>query len=88
MKILFSSKCLEYRHPGHPESPERISRVYESLRNEFEFVKAKPCKEEDILRVHSFQSEIVFNLQIPCFSVLEGGYSKEMPVLIKNFLKP
>ncbi len=64
MKILFSSKCLEYRHPGHPESPERISGVYESLRNEFEFVKAKPCKEEDILRVHSFQMlQAVKNLE-------------------------
>lgn len=53
MKIIFSPQCLEYRHPGHPESPERVSKVYELIKDDFEFIEAKPCEETDILKVHS-----------------------------------
>ena len=54
MKIVFSRKCLEYRAERHPESPERILYIYEFLKEKgLEFVEAKPCEDEDLLRVHS-----------------------------------
>lgn len=56
MKIIFSKRCLEYESYGHPESPERLRCIYNHLNEKkFEFVEAKSCKEEDILRVHSAQ---------------------------------
>jgi acetoin utilization deacetylase AcuC-like enzyme len=55
MKIAFSRKCLEYDSPGHPESSERIRRVYEFLRDskKFEFIKPEECSRQDLLLVHS-----------------------------------
>jgi len=54
MYIVFSEKCLEYWAPGHPESPERIQRTYELLRDkEFRFTMAEPCNEDDLLLAHS-----------------------------------
>lgn len=54
MKIIFSSACLRYQSPGHPEGPGRVSKAYEFLKQKgFEFVPATKCKEEDILLVHS-----------------------------------
>jgi acetoin utilization deacetylase AcuC-like enzyme len=53
MKIVFSNKCLEYKAKNHPESPERVSRVFNFLKEKgFEFVEARPCKDEDLLKVH------------------------------------
>jgi len=53
MKILFSSKCLEYRQPGHPESPERAGQTHNFLKGKFDFIEPQLCSENDILLVHS-----------------------------------
>ncbi len=55
MKIVFTRECLEYDSPGHPESSERVRRVYEFLRKfrGFEFVKPEECERRDLLLVHS-----------------------------------
>jgi acetoin utilization deacetylase AcuC-like enzyme len=53
MKILFSPACLEYREPGHPESPDRVGLVHDFLKYRFEFVEPEPCPESDILLAHS-----------------------------------
>lgn len=53
-KIVYSKKCLSYRDPGHPESPERVGNSYYLLRDQgFEFIEPQPCVEEDLLLVHS-----------------------------------
>jgi acetoin utilization deacetylase AcuC-like enzyme len=55
MKIVFSSRCLEYDVPGHPESSERVRSTYEMLKNSksFEFVKPEECSRQDLLLVHT-----------------------------------
>lgn len=54
MKIVFSKRCLEFGQLGHPESPERLSRCFEYLSAEkIEILEPNPCREEDILLVHS-----------------------------------
>jgi acetoin utilization deacetylase AcuC-like enzyme len=54
MKIFYSSECLTYNQPGHPESPERIRSTSEFLKEQgFSFVEPQPCEEEDILLVHT-----------------------------------
>jgi acetoin utilization deacetylase AcuC-like enzyme len=51
-KIIFSEKCLEYGS-WHIESPERVRRAYEILKEKgYEFLVPEPASEEDILRVH------------------------------------
>ncbi|MEM5869760.1 MAG: histone deacetylase [Candidatus Aenigmatarchaeota archaeon] len=53
MKIIFSEKCLEYSD-FHIESPERVRKAYEILREAgYEFLEPEPASEEDILRVHT-----------------------------------
>jgi len=53
MKIVFSKKCLEYEQPGHPESPERVSKSYDFLKNyNFDFVEPRIAEEKEILAVH------------------------------------
>jgi acetoin utilization deacetylase AcuC-like enzyme len=54
MKIIFSPKCIEYKSPGHPESPQRVSSGYEFLKQKgFEFVEPSPASDADILLVHT-----------------------------------
>lgn len=54
MKIFFSSKCLEYSQPWHPESPERVRSAYLYLKEKgFEFIEPAPCEDEDILLAHT-----------------------------------
>ncbi|MBN2028745.1 histone deacetylase [bacterium] len=54
MKLFFSSQCLDYNQPGHPESPERMKSTFEYLKKKgFHFNEPVTCGEEDILRVHS-----------------------------------
>ncbi len=58
MKIIFSPKCLEYRSPNHPESPERVKICYDFLVSKqdslsLEFIEPESCSEEDILLVHT-----------------------------------
>jgi len=53
MNIFFSPKCLEYRSPGHPESPKRVKLAGEYLQDKYTFQETKPATEEDILLVHT-----------------------------------
>ncbi len=54
MKIVYSPKCLKYHSFGHPESPERVKKCFDFLKEKkFEFFEPQPAKEEDLLLVHS-----------------------------------
>ncbi len=54
MKVIYSEKCLEYRHTGHPESPERVKNACDFLKSQgYEFIEAEPCPERDLLLVHT-----------------------------------
>ncbi len=51
-KIIFSEKCLEYGS-WHIESPQRVRKAYEILKERgYEFITPEPAKEEALLRVH------------------------------------
>ena len=52
MKIIFSQKCLEYWQSGHPESPDRVKRTFELLKENFEFLEPEHCSEKKLLLVH------------------------------------
>lgn len=52
-KIIFSEKCLEYGS-WHIESPQRVRKAYEILKERgYEFIPPEPAKEEALLRVHN-----------------------------------
>ena len=53
MKIVYSHKCLEYKQEGHPESPARVKKTRNLLKDDFDFIEAKPCDDKDLLSVHS-----------------------------------
>jgi acetoin utilization deacetylase AcuC-like enzyme len=54
MKVVYSPECLGYDVPGHPESPERVRRIYESLKaGGYKFIHAGPASKEDVLLVHT-----------------------------------
>lgn len=54
LTIFYSPKCIEYRSPGHPESPERVINSYEFLKKKgYEFVSSSSCTKDDILLVHT-----------------------------------
>lgn len=55
MKVVYSPKFLEYKESGHPESPERIKRIYETLVKDprYTFVTPQQATLEDLLLVHS-----------------------------------
>jgi acetoin utilization deacetylase AcuC-like enzyme len=53
MKIVFSPECLEYGGGGHPESPERVKRIYEAIKDKYEFVRPAPCSDKELELVHS-----------------------------------
>jgi len=54
MLIVYSPECMGYETPGHPESPERVRRIYEILKGHgFRFEGAEPAKKEDILLAHT-----------------------------------
>ena len=51
-KIVFSEKCLEYGS-WHIESPQRVKKAYEILKERgYEFITPEPAREEDLLKVH------------------------------------
>ena len=51
-KIVFSEKCLEYGS-WHIESPQRVRKAYEILKERgYEFITPEPAREEDLLKVH------------------------------------
>jgi acetoin utilization deacetylase AcuC-like enzyme len=53
MNIVFSEKCLDYRSPGHPESPERVKLASDYLKTRFSFIEPSEASDADILLVHS-----------------------------------
>lgn len=54
MKIVYNSKCLEFSRSGHPESPERVAKAADFLKEKgYEFMEPEKCRKEDILEVHS-----------------------------------
>lgn len=60
-KIIFSEKCLGYGS-WHIESPARVKKAYEILKQEgYEFLTPEPAPEEDILKVHD--AEYIWNLK-------------------------
>lgn len=72
MKIFFSSKCLGYSQPGHPESPERVSSTFHYLKEKgLELIEPSECKDEDILLAHTpellerVKSERFFDMDTP-----------------------
>lgn len=54
MEVIFSSKCVEYMSPGHPESPQRLTTTIELLKEQkIDFIEPLPAQEKDILLAHS-----------------------------------
>ena len=54
MDIIFSEKCLGYSYFGHVESPERVGKACEILKEMgYDFLEPEPVSEEDLLRVHT-----------------------------------
>lgn len=57
MKVITDERCIQYRRPGHPERPERISRTLEHLRSQKElpinWASPLPASETSILRAHT-----------------------------------
>jgi acetoin utilization deacetylase AcuC-like enzyme len=53
VNLFYSSACLNYEQPRHPESPERVRAAADLLRARgYSFMDAEPCSHEKILRVH------------------------------------
>ncbi len=53
MRIVYSPQCLSYSQPGHPESPERVSAIYELLKDAYEFAAPEPILENVLLETHT-----------------------------------
>jgi acetoin utilization deacetylase AcuC-like enzyme len=53
MKIIFDERCLEFSAPGHPESPERISKSIPILQKHYDFLQPEPATENELLKIHS-----------------------------------
>jgi acetoin utilization deacetylase AcuC-like enzyme len=54
-KIVFSEKCLAYGS-WHTESPQRVRKAYEILKDKgYSFVAPEPAAEEDVLKVHDHE---------------------------------
>lgn len=54
MMVVFSPACLEYEHPGHPESPERVRLITQALGGDSRYTFVEPHKAtvEDLFLVH------------------------------------
>lgn len=53
MKIVFSEECLGFGKSGHPESPGRVRKASEFLREKgYSSVEPEPCVRDDLLQVH------------------------------------
>lgn len=60
-KIIFSEKCLGYGQ-WHIESPDRVKKAYEVLKEKgHEFLEPKPASEDDLLKVH--EMDYVWNVK-------------------------
>lgn len=53
MEIVFSEKALDYGVIGHPESPERVKKAYNYLKDKFQFKTPDMASEEDPRLVHT-----------------------------------
>jgi acetoin utilization deacetylase AcuC-like enzyme len=54
MLVVYSPQCLGYETPGHPESPARVKRIHDVLKeNGFRFIRAGPAGKQDVLLVHT-----------------------------------
>jgi len=54
LKIVYTPKCLRFGRIGHPESPRRVEKAADFLKNKgYEFTDPGKCTEEDLLTVHS-----------------------------------
>ncbi|MCM8771896.1 MAG: histone deacetylase [Candidatus Omnitrophica bacterium] len=55
IKFVYSEEFLKYEEPSHPESPKRVESIvnYLKKKGKFSFVEPSPCKEEDLLLVHT-----------------------------------
>lgn len=54
MKIVFDEKVLEYKSPGHPESPERVKYAWQFLKSKgYQFIEPQEFPEDLIYAVHS-----------------------------------
>ena len=81
-EIIASEKSWEYRMPGHPESPERLSRSYPYLKKRgYGMREPETSLEEDVLLVHdralveAVKSGKFFDFDTP---PLEGIYGYAM----------
>ena len=53
MKIIYSSRCLDYCETSHPESPQRVRESFLFLKEKgFEFEEPGFCNDGDLLLVH------------------------------------
>ena len=53
MDIIFSETALEFKKAGHPESPQRVKKAYDYLKNRgYNFVEPTPAAEEELMLVH------------------------------------
>jgi acetoin utilization deacetylase AcuC-like enzyme len=54
MVIISTLKVCEYRHSVyHPESPERIYKTYEFLKDKYKIIEPQPATKDDILLAHT-----------------------------------
>lgn len=54
MVLIYSPQCLGYATPGHPESPQRVSRTAALLHKGHNvWLTPTPCDDADLLRVHA-----------------------------------
>ncbi len=52
MKIIYTDDVLAYEQKGHPESPERLKKAYDYLKENHEIIGCSPASYDDIARVH------------------------------------
>ncbi len=53
MQIVFTEKALDYGVIGHPESPERVKKAYQFLKDKYELITPEPAHEEDPKLAHT-----------------------------------
>lgn len=66
IKIIFSPRCLEYYQIDHPESPERLNKSWQFLKEKgFDFIEPELAEEKDLIAVHD--SELVEKVKLGNF---------------------
>lgn len=60
--VIFNEQCLEFKSPGHPESPDRVRNIYNFLKEKnYEFIQCQPCSEDDLKLCHT--RELINNIK-------------------------